>query len=298
MFQIITMALFAVCCAFPVWGEGTETLRVPLRFETLDNAVADGNLVRLRREYAQDGVKPIVFEAEEATIIELQSSDKRIMPDTQASGGYYLHYVKKMEYAFTVETPGAYQVRFRGWFPRKAFYCHQEHMDDGGTSQVPDSQSNDPEVWFWTQGAVYELAKGRHDYVFPSPSAFCAGARLDKVALFPVGKDEVTEFGPAGSPISTAATGTAVTKRINLRRITSWRLSYEVTDNGGTAMAEYSFDKVKWVPAPSGATITAPAPKPRFLYFRFTLTGQPGKLSPWIQITELSAAVEAAKNKE
>jgi len=294
MFRIINLVLFALSCALPALALEAESLRIPLRFEALDNAVADGNLVRLRREYAQEGAKPIVFEAEEATIIELQSSDKRIVKDDQASGGHYLHYVKKMEYAFTVETPGVYQVRLRGWFPRKAFYCHMERMDDGGTSQVPDSQSNDPEVWFWTQGAVYELAKGRHEYVFPSPNAFCAGARLDKVALLPLGKDEVSGLGPACSLITTPASGAAVTKRINLRRIRSWRLNYEVTANGGVAAVEYSFDKAKWFPTPSGATVEAPAPKPRFLYFRFTLTSQPGGISPWVQVVELSALVEPA----
>jgi len=295
--RIVNTIVAAALSALPVLGEETEAIRVPLRFETLENAVTDGNLVRLRREYVQEGAKPLVFEAEEATVAELQSSDKRILADVQASGGYCLHYVKKMEYVFTVETPGAYQVRFRAWFPLKGFYCHNERMDDGVATQVADSQSGEPQVWFWTEGAVYELAKGRHEYAFPSPSAFCAGARLDKVALFPVGKAEVAGQGPAASPITTPAVGVAISKRINLRRINSWRLDYETTTNGGSVVVEYSFDKEKWFPAPSGATLAAPTPKPRFVYFRFSLNGKAGASSPWTQGVELHALVEK-NNKE
>lgn len=299
MIRNMAFAAFAIGLAstsFAAGGE-PETVRVPVRFETLENAVADGGLIRLRIEYRQEKDKPIVFEAEESMIIGLQSLDQRIMKDDQASAAHYLQNVKKLEADFMVETPGQYQVRLRAWFPVKAFYNHNACMDDGEVRQVVDSQSNDPEVWFWTQGTVYDLSKGAHHYVFPSPSAFCGGARIDKVAILPVSNAEVTGLGPEVSPVTTPLDGKAITKRINLRLIKSWQLNYEITENGGKVAVEYSFDQTIWKSMPSGKSVSVPVPKPRFVYFRFRLTGKIPGHSPWIQGVALTIEKESAAGK-
>ena len=299
MMRNIAFTAFAIGLASSSFAAGVEpeTVRVPVRFETLENAVADGGLIRLRNEYRQDKSKPIVFEAEESTVIELQSLDQRIMKDEQASAAHCLQNVKKFEADFTVETPGQYQVRLRAWFPTKAFYNHNACMDDGEVRQEVDSQSSDPEVWFWTQGTVYDLAKGPHRYVFPSPNAFCGGARIDKVAILPIGNTEVVGLGPEVSPVTTPLDAKAITKRINLRLIKSWQLTYEITENGGTVAVEYSFDQAKWKPMPSGKSVSVPVPKPRFVYFRFRLTGKSPGHSPWVQGVALTIVKESPVGK-
>jgi len=279
--------------SFYFWLKTVTALStVPLRFETLDNTVAGDGLVRLRHEYRQDRDLPLVFEAEAATDLEFQSADKRIMSDAQASGGFYIDYVKKLEFDYTVETPGTYQVRLRAWFPLKAPYTHKECMDNGPVQTVDDSQLHDPGVWFWTTGATYELGRGLHHYAFPSPTAFCAGARLDKVAILPVDRSDVNDFGPVASPIVTPLTGQAVTERISLRLIKAWQLNYTATLNGGNATVEYTYDREKWLPAPSGEFSDVPQPKPQFIYFRFILTGKAEQPSPWIQGVELQVQEE------
>lgn len=285
---------FQIGDSFYCWIKAVLSLStIPLRFDTMDNTVADAGLVRLRREYRQERDQPMAFEAEEATQIKFEGADRRIMKDAQASGGFYIHHVKRLEFNFTVETAGSYQVRFRSWFPLKAPYNHRECMDDGEVRNVCDSQSNDQEVWFWTSGTTYELSRGQHRYLLPSPTAFCAGARLDKVVFLPVDRNEVKDFGPAATPLATPLTGKAMTAPISLRRIKAWQLNYEIVPNEGTATVEYSVDKEKWIPVSPGEFIEVPLPKPQFLYLRFVLVGKEGQPSPWIQGIELQGKEEA-----
>lgn len=295
MKRLLLAALAAgLACRMASAGDEPETMRVPLRFQALENAVADGGMVRLRREYRQADGGPVVFEAEEATVVELQSLDRRIVQDPESSAQHFIEHVKKLEANFTVEKPGLYQVRLRAWFPLKAPYNHNESMDDGEVRRVDDSQSEDPGIWFWTQGLTYDLAEGAHHYVFPSPNAFCGGARLDKVAILPADHAEVEGLGPPVSPISTPSEGKAITKRINLRLIKAFELKYEISENGGSADVEYSYDQTQWQPIPSGQWVGVPTPKPRFLYFRFRLSAKPAGLSPWVQGLALTVKKEAS----
>jgi hypothetical protein len=286
----------ALALVLPLWAQEPSAMRVPLRFDTLTNLVTDGGLVRLRREYRQEPGQPIAIEGEEATVLEHHGMEYKIMADPEAANGHYIHYVKKLAFDFEVTTPGLYRARLRAWFPLKAGYNHTAQMDDGEGRMVVDSNQDEPKVWFWTTGVEYELTAGPHRYLFPSPNAFCAGARLDRLVLFPKGTPEKVEgFGPPTSPMVSPQEGEAITRRIKLTKIQEWRLEHDPVLNGGDAHVEYAFARDgAWQPVPAAKPGVLPAlfhplptPKPRYIYFRFRLRGQPGNLSPRIEGLQL-----------
>mgnify|MGYP001553814629 CR=1 FL=1 len=215
--MIITPLL--VLTSIAASAEKPKTMRVPLRIQENDNLATEGRMVRLRRKFRQNGAEPIVFEGEEASLLVLHSLEKRIMTDPERSNGHYVHHVKEMEYHFDVETPGAYQIRFLSYYPLQANYNHKEKMDDGEPQGVVDSFNEEPKVWRWTKGKTYDLSKGEHKYIFPSPTAFCGGAKLDKIVLQPVDAAEITDQGPSASKNVLPQKGVAMTRRIKLQKI-------------------------------------------------------------------------------
>jgi hypothetical protein len=260
--------------------------KVPLRFQKNENLSTKGNMIRLRREFKQEVGKPIVFEAEEATILEFKNNDQKISKDGNASGGHYIEHVKMMEYEFEVMDPGKYQVRFLAFFPLKANYNHRECIDDGKSEMVVDSNKEPAKMWRWTRGNVYDLSKGKHRYIFPSPFAFCGGAKLDKIVFVPEKGVDPQKLGPDASPIVSSLEGEAVTRRIKLKKIKEWRLDFEAEDNGGQVTVEYSYDKSKgWSPVTAGKEMKVPLPKPTYIYFKFKINGKKGTLSPCLQNT-------------
>lgn len=266
-----------------------EKMRIPLRFDELDNAVVDGGLLRLRREYKQVAKEPLGFEAEEATLLEPHSKERQITADPEVSGGFYVYQVKRMEYHFEVVTPGRYCVWVRAWFPARGCWNHHEALDDGPPQMVVDSDSGEDQRWLWVKETTYQLAAGKHRLVYPSPSAWCGGARLDKVVLAPEGTP-VADMGPKSSPFSTSLSGKALAHRIKVKRVRAWELAFTRIENGGSVTVEYSYDKgVTWLLFGKGVKlpVEVPVARPRYLYFRFQVTGQAGRPSPWLQGLEL-----------
>lgn len=275
---------FLISCPSLAAGESPALVRAPLRFQEAENLATDGNMIRLFREYRQIAGNPIIFEAEEATVIELLDSGKRIVFDPGVSGGYCLEHVRRLEFQFDAVTPGRYRVWLRAWFPLKADYNHSERMNDGETRFAPDTHpSDEPKVWRWVEGLEYTLEKGMNRHVFPAPTAFCGGARLDKVLLLPAGHAVPSGLGPAASPVIGAQNGQAITRRINMERVNAWRLNFDVTENRGKAEVAYSYDKIAWQSVTPGQIMTVPEPKPGYLYFKFGIEGVAGSPSPWIQ---------------
>lgn len=284
-------------CTSLLFAEGageTEKMRIPLRFDELDSAVVDGGLLRLRREYKQVGKEPLSFEAEEATILEPHSKDRQIAADPETSGGFYVYQVKHMEYHFEVVTPGKYCVWVHAYFPARGNWNHHEALDDGPPQTVVDSDSGEDKRWLWVKETTYPLAAGKHRLVYPSPSAWCGGARLDKVVLAPEGTS-VSDMGPKPSPITTGLTGKAFSHRIKVKRVRAWELAFARVENGGSITVEYSYDKgAAWLPFGKDIKlpIEVPAARPRYLYFRFQIAGQSNRPSPWLQALELYVVKE------
>lgn len=281
MKNILMLLCLMVVMARQVVAE--ETLRVPLRFDRLENTVAEGGMVRLYREYRQQEGQPIVFEAEEATHMAFQSANDTVTADSEASGGYYIKNVKSLSFSFMAVTPGAYKVYLRTWFPLKAFYCHNEKLDNGEVMNITDSRFSDPGVWAWTAAGEYDISAGRHEYIFPAPNAFCAGARLDKVVLKLADGADITGFGLHASPAEGASQGLAYLRRINLRNVKRWQLNYEAVVHAGAVTCEQSTDRQLWLPVTAGSMSEIMPPKPRFLYLRVLLNGIDAKERPYLR---------------
>lgn len=271
---------------------GSAKTKASINFEKDGTLAAEGGMIRLKRVYAQKKSEPICFEAEEATALELQSTDKKIEVDDSASGGHYIHFVKMLAFHFTVETPGKYQVWYHNWFPLKANYNHYEYMDDSPIVQnVQDSMMGelDEKKWHWVKGPLYELEKGGHDYVFPSPTAFCAGARLDKIILVPEGQElsDDAKMKLAGSLTAAGSTGEMISSSIKLKKIAQWELNYQKVENSGAIKVEYSYDDGKTWTAFSGQPET-PVEVPDSardgrLCFKISIAGKEGCISPRVE---------------
>lgn len=271
---------------------GTEKIKASIKFEKDGALAVEGGVIRLKRVYAQKKSEPICFEAEDATALELQSADKKIEADDSASGGYYVHFVKMLSFHFTVETAGKYQVWYHSWFPLKASYNHNEYMDDDAMAQnVNDSMMGklDEKKWHWVKGPLYELSKGEHDYVFPSPTAFCAGARLDKIILVPVGQ-ELADDAKMKLPVSQTvggSSGEVISSSIKLGKIAKWELAYQKVVNGGTIKIEYSYDRGEtWTAFSSqpGTPVDVPdSARDGRLCFKISINGKDGCISPRVE---------------
>lgn len=258
-----------------------------------------GDMLCLKRKFKQEGNRPIVFEAEKASLIKLRNRDERIANDENASGGSYIQYASQLEYDYVVETPGRYHVRFLAYFPLKGTWMHHERMDEGDVKGVFDSQNGDVKTWLWTKGETYDLSKGEHRYIFPSPTAFCGGAKLDKIVLEPVEQQiELSGKGPASSPQIGENQGSATTKRVNLSRIKEWKLLFDAIKNDGRVQAEYSYDRKNWKRLVSDQTMTPPTPKPDYLWIRFKLQATSGKRIPYVAGLKFSILLDKTVRKK
>ena len=193
---------------------------------------------------------------------------------------------------FSVEKPGKYHVWYHNWFPLKADYNHHEYMDGSAVAQiVKDSMMGelDEKKWQWVKGPVYELAKGEHDYVFPSPTAFCAGARLDKIILVPAGQElsDEAKMKLPGSLTGGGSTGEVISSSLKLRKIAQWELNYQKIENGGTIKVEYSYDDGKTWTAFSvkpGTPVEVPdSARDGKLCFKISIIGKEGCISPRVE---------------
>lgn len=273
------VTVFATCCSY---ADG-DWEKVPLRFEKGCSLETIGNMVRLPRAYRQEGNLPVMIEAEEASSVELDNLSRRIVLDKDASNGAYMNYVKYLKFVIDIKTPGKYNSRILGYFPKSGNWMHYEQMDNGGKLGVWDSRNGIAGVWLWTEGQEYDLDKGKHIYLFPSPTAFCGGSRIDKLVLMPVGsKLDPGSVKPAVQTMPDSAE--AVSRKLRLDRINAWKLDYHTELNSGKAAVEYSYDRKKWEVVISAKEYVVSSPKPDYLWLRFKLAAAKGKgRSPWIQ---------------
>ncbi len=221
----------------------SKSKQAPLLFAALDDVIANGNSLVLRSEYIQTNAEALIFEAEDATEIQL-SPKGRIVSDESASGNRYVTYVNELVNSFYIASPAVYQVWYRAYFPFRANWCHFEKMNAGEAQLVKDSAHGEPKKWLWIRGPSYRLVKGWHRHIFPNPTAWQGGARLDKIVLTPP-SEEPAGLGPPQTGLVIAECGVAYSQDIRAAEIAEWRVLATAQLNGGAISVEYSSDEGK-----------------------------------------------------
>lgn len=293
------VALLALTAA----GADTERIKTGIRFRAAGSLSVAGGRIGLARVYGQEGAEPIAFEAEAASSLELQSSSAGLVHDPDVSGEYCIHHVKAMAFRFAVTTPGPYRVWYRSWFPLKADYNHSEYMDDpGDRQQVHDSMGGalDAKQWHWVKGPLYELTNGMHEYVFPSPTAFCGGARLDRVILMPNDRNLTNPASIPNAKVLSGETGETVSSSVRLRRIVEWTVDYRTT---GAVDIYFSYDRgTTWTlfTGQPGDSVSVPdTARDGRLRFKVSMTATPESPAPSLDgfVVHVERAEQQAQNK-
>ena len=263
-------------------GDSVER-RYELRFSPSPDAVEKSGWRQLRIFQAQKADQPIVIEAEESTLIVFTDRDVAPVRDAEASGGMYIKDVSELENDLVVETPGDYQVWYRAYFPVKGNWNHHEKMDDNEPVVSRDSDNGPNKQWVWVKGPVYNLSKGEHRQVFPAPTGWRGGARLDKIVLMPTTSPESVGMGPEASLCEkriSKSTAELISNRLALGEMASWRLECEKNGNVGEVEIDYSLDRGKsWQALPEGKIHEVKDPKTKVM-FRVRLSTNSKTVSP------------------
>ncbi|MDD5706680.1 MAG: hypothetical protein PHR35_12215, partial [Kiritimatiellae bacterium] len=260
-----------------------QTSRYQLRINTQSNVVQSGARFELQRKHVQRGSEPMVIEAEDSTSIEFTEKGMTPLAETNASGGRYIAFVKELVNLLTIETAGDYQVWQRAYFPRPGSWGHGERMDEGPVTYVQDSAGLPAGAWVWVKGPRYKLCAGEHIYGFPSPTAYCGGARLDKLVLTADLQFVPTGTGLESIPSRASAKGEWISNRFRLDDMGAWRLAYEMALNGGSVEVEYSHDRGNtWRPYVADGAMR-PVRDEKWLTFRFRLNAAPDGDSPRVE---------------
>lgn len=282
--QLISAVL--ALALLPLAGVAGNIFQAKLRVQKNENSnFSKDGLFYLPASHVQksDGVQ---IEAEQPHKLEYHKSEARMQVEKDCAS---ILNVRAMEFHFEVVKPGKYRAWYRGNFPTSYSYNHRERMDDGETSGlIPDSENLPKNIWRWHSGPVYQLEKGKHVWQFPSPSAWCGGAKLDKLLLLPENETIDTGAGPdAGENLETKVCiperGEIVMRRIKTKQIRKWIINADTQLNGGKFTAEYRYNgeqqfrplKIgEWQMVPEGV---------RYLYFRFQLEkAKDATVSPFV----------------
>ena len=266
-------------------AEVRRPLRYALRFRLRNSpdVVKSLGWLELRRAYVQQAGGPVAIEAERSTAVELASSDMRPVRDKGASARRCIQHVSRLENSIVIDRPGTYRAWYRAYFPISASWNHHEQMDDGPRQTVHDSNRGPAKVWLWTRGPTYKLTKGTHAHVFPAPTAWRGGTRLDKIVLTPEGADPPSAKGPDASPVRVPTHGELVSNRFRLDEMRAWRLAYDKDESGGRVEIHYSYDRGKTWQALPGDKLMSVTPPIKRLTFRLRLVAGPHGTSPRVR---------------
>jgi len=236
-----------------------------------------------------DGIQ---IEAEQFHKLDYHKSEARMQVEKDCAS---ILNVRAMEFHFEVVKPGKYRAWYRGNYPTLYPYNHRERIDDGKiTELIPDSENLPINVWRWNSGPVYQLEKGKHVWQFPSPTAWCGGAKLDKLLLLPENETIDAGAGPdAGAnretEVSIPERGEIVMRKIKTKQIQKWVINADTQLNGGKFTAEYRYDgEQQFKPLKIGEWQMVPE-EVRYLYFSFQLEkAKDATVSPFVYNIALS----------
>ena len=223
----------------------------------------------------------ILFESEQPHKLEYHNSDGRMQVGKDCTS---IQNVRSMEFHFNITKAGKYRAWYRGSYPTNLAYNHRERMDNGVISPlIPDSENLPPNTWRWHKGPLYHLEKGKHIWSFPSPSAWCGGAKLDKLLLLPERFAAVTdENAKWETDVLIPERGEIVIRRIKTGLIGKWKMNADIQLNGGRFTVEYRYDGQAFKEIKIGDWEIPPAGV-RYLYLRFRLEKAKGaKISPFV----------------
>jgi hypothetical protein len=297
--QIWVLAIIAL------WGMGRSCWagdesgqeRYALRFQDSGEMVKSLGWHQVASVYEQEGDKPMVIEAEDSSCVDA-ASGKGMVADPEASGGRCLAFVNRLENRLVVATAGDYQAWYRAYFPGPGNWMHIEQMDDEPGISHTDSESGPVKQWLWVKGPVYKLEKGRHVWLFPLPTAWCGGARLDKLVLALKGKWTPEGKGPEASKRCFAQKAEMESNRVALREFKHWRLELEQEANGGKVEVDYSCDRgKKWEQWQAGHDYAVTPEGPRVM-FRVRLTAGAGVVSPRFRNAALVGVLKDTQPQE
>lgn len=247
----------------------------------------------------------LVIEGEDVTHYAPMKFDSRLAYSPDYSNGAAMINARELCYEFTISDPGEYQVWIHAFFPRQANYNHSEKMDDNGLIRVSDSMNPvkaaktskagatamfvrdnflPPNVWQWTPNLTYKLSKGKHRWLWPSPSAWCGGCMLDKIVLIKKGSNIKPEkAGVQNRVLKRSMQGVLISRRIKIQRIAAWMFDYAAAPGDGSIAVEYSYDEKNFKPLKSGFRYTTAGVKGEYLWIRIRMKNAAyGKRSPII----------------
>jgi len=182
--------------------------------ERVEHLDASSNRLRLRGAFKQAGAAPVWLEIEDAGQLRFVADRGEVGRDEEASAGVWAAHIEHLTFPVEIVTPGRYRAWYRGLFPWGGTWLHTENMDGGEQQTVVDSKGETLNQWLWTPGPTYELTRGGHEWAF-TPHAWQGGARLDKVALLPVGAPKPDGVGGEALRSTLPARGQAVTEPIS-----------------------------------------------------------------------------------
>ncbi|MDD5705016.1 MAG: DUF6259 domain-containing protein [Kiritimatiellae bacterium] len=253
------------------------------RFVDNPDGWADENRICLKREPAQTPEGRLVLEAEEAKTLQPEEGCSPIGFD-ETESCRYITFLSRAEYAFEIETGGAYRSWHRCWFPARGNWAQVETLDDEPPRNVNDSFQGDKPAreWIWVKGPVYTLTKGPHRLALD----YHGGARLDKILLAPEGY-EPQDKGPDPVYNHPPATGRLETVALDPPGIEMWRrLDLKTLGGGGQVEAQYSLDGgTTWQPVASNGNMQAIGTGPqgnRALKLALNLKSSPEGVTPML----------------
>ena len=264
---------------------GEDAFRARLRVEESRNMILNRHgmaYLPCRQVQKGDG---IFFEAEQMHGLTYNYPDVRLARQGNAVS---LIHVRFLEFRFDVVKPGAYRAWYRASFPTDLGYMHGECMDGGEVHSVEDSIRLAPNVWRWHKGPLYRLENGGHVWSFPSPHAWCGGAKLDCLILAPETMADAPErVRPSETEACLPARGEILLRRIKASLLREWSMRFDTELNGGSFTAEYRYDggnfrKIRlaeWERVPENA---------EYLFFRLRMErAEKSGLSPFVHNLEL-----------
>ena len=257
--------------------------RLPLSPLPSDVAVVDGTSLRLPGAFVQEGDRPLVFNAADATVLSM-TPGQGFGGEGAPAGGLYVQNVDNAEYKFTVTTPGHYQLWERAWFPGHG-YNHEERLEDGqGGTVVDDTKETPLNQWVWVKAPAYSLTLGEHRLTL----SYHGGARLDRFAF--TRALDTPPAGDGGRPSRNAGPAQAVVETADAAPLDVARwlsVTGDAAARGGEVRVELSSDGgASWSPLPPRGDVSGlharGGGKDR-LRLRFTLRSGEDGASPIVQ---------------
>lgn len=238
------------------------TEQYSLRVSPNDTVTEYIGWLQLRRTYVQNAGRPIVIETEKSTSIVFSSDSPKNVFQDKKRNVTAVRNVKRLENTIRVKTAGTYKVHYHAFFPVADEWNHIEQMDDGRQIYVKDCNkiSGVGNQWVWVKGPEYHLDPGLHTYLFPSPTAWCGGALLDKIVLLPADyKKPLWEGCPTVTPSRLPDSGSVLSNIFAISPFKSWRLDYEDNPCGGKIRIDYSYDRSNnWTSLPGKEPVVVP----------------------------------------